>query len=352
MPLQPNLLERTLFLTLNLGPAPVLDIWAAVGFRMTLAAVRLGVFEALAGGPLEAEALAARLNTEPRATGALLEVLASLGYVRRQGEPPAWANTPMTAKWLVGRDGQPGFGAGFEFWGYNLFELMDTLEDTLRTGRPALNLYAWIEDQPEASRAFQDWMVALAGFAGEAILKLAPLPAGARRLLDIGGGHGRYALAYLRQDPVLTATIFDSSRALEAARASVAAAGLGQRVTLQPGNFLTDDLGSGYDAALLFNIVHGFTAEQNQALVARAARALAPGGVLVLAEQLAGRAPTPAANATKALLGLSYLHLLGGQLYAYDEVAGWMRAAGLGGIRRIDSVRLPGTSLVVATRPA
>jgi SAM-dependent methyltransferase len=332
----------------------VLDIWAAVGFRAVLAAVRLGVFEALAAGPQTAAGLAARLGTDPGATGALLEVLESLGYARRQGQgaAAAYANSAMTARWLVGRAGEPGFGAGFEFWGRNLFELMDTLEDTLRTGRPGLNLYEWIEDQPEASAAFQEWMVALAGFAGPEILKLAPLPATARRLLDIGGGHGRYALAYLARYPRLHATIFDSPRALEAAAASLAAASTdatraGARVSLQPGNFLADDLGAGYDAALLFNIVHGFGPEQNQALVARAAAALAPGGVLILAEQLAGRAPTPAANATKALLGLSYLHLLGGRLYGYDEVAGWMQAAGLAEVRRVDSPRLPGTSLVM-----
>jgi SAM-dependent methyltransferase len=348
MPLQPNLLEQMLFLQLNLGPGPVLDIWGAVGFRAVLAAVRLGVFEALAVGPRPAGGLAEALGAEPAATGLLLDALAALGYVRRQGE--VFANTPMTARWLTG--GSANFGAGFEFWGNNLYQLMGSLEDTVRTGRPGLNLYEWIENKPEASRAFQDWMVAIAGFAAETIVRLAPLPAGARRLLDIGGGHGRYAMAYCRRYPALAATIFDSPRALLAAEAGLAEDGLRDRVTLQAGNFLVDELGQGYDAALLLNIVHGFSDEQNQALVGRAAQALAPGGRLVLAEQLAGRASTPAANATKALLGLSYLHLLGGRLWAYADVKRWMGAAGLTGVRRVDSPRLPGTSLVLAERPA
>jgi hypothetical protein len=122
-------------------------------------------------------------------------------------------------------------------------------------------------------------------------------------------------------------------------------------VRLQAGSFLVDDLGADFDAALLFNIVHGFSDDQNRALVARAARALRPGGVLLLAEQLAGRSPLPTGNATNALLGLSYLHLLGGRLWAYADVAGWMEQAGLGNVRRIDSWRLPGSSLVVGTRP-
>jgi SAM-dependent methyltransferase len=349
MPLQPNWLERMLFFTLNAGPGPVMEIWSAVGYRMVLAAVRLGVFEGLAGGPLTAEALAKRLGTEAESTGMLLEALEALGYVRRAGAEGGYANTPMTAKWMVG--GKANFGAGFEFWGINLFKLMDDLEGTIRTGRQGLNLYEWIEDQPEASRAFQDWMVAIAAFAAEEIARLAPLPEGARRLLDIGGGHGGYALAYLRRQPGLTATIFDSPRALEAAAVNVHEARMEERVRLQPGNFLRDELGGGYDAALLFNIVHGFADEQNEALVRRAAGTLAPGGVLILAEQLAGRAPTPAANAIKALLGLSYRHLLGGGLPSYEAIGRWMGAAGLGEVRRVESVKLPGVSLVIGRKP-
>jgi hypothetical protein len=73
---------------------------------------------------------------------------------------------------------------------------------------------------------------------------------------------------------------------------------------------------------------------------------------LVVVEQLAGRAPTPAANATKAILGVSYFHLLGGQLCAYADVRRWLTSAGCANVRRIDSPRLPGTSIVLGTRTA
>ena len=348
MPIQPNFLEQTLFFTLNLGPGPVMDIWNGVGFRIVLAAIRLGVFEALADGPLTAEALARQVKTDPRGAALLLFALESLGYVRQQDG--AYANTAMTAKWMLRRSAN--FGPGFEFWANNLYELMDNLEDSLRTGQPPLNLYTWIENQPDASRAFQEWMIAIAGFAADAIVGLVArhMPAGARRLLDIGGGHAMYTIAFCRRYPRLSATVFDSPQALEAARASIAAANMADRITAQEGNFLTDSLGEGYDVALMFNINHGFTDEQNQALIHKAAQALQPGGRLIIAEQLAGRAPSPAANATKALLGLSYFHLLGGQLCAYEDVARWLTTAGFDSLRRLDSPRLPGTSLVIGNR--
>ena len=348
MPIQPNFLEQTLFFTLNLGPGPVMDIWGGVGFRVVLAAIRLGVFEALANGPLTAGALARQVKTDPRGTALLLTALESLGYVRQRDD--AYANTAMTAKWMLQRSAN--FGPGFEFWANNLYTLMNNLEDSLRTGQPPLNLYTWIENQPEASRAFQEWMIAIAGFAAEAIVSLAApsLPAAARRLLDIGGGHAMYAIAFCRHFPNLSATVFDSPQALNTGRASIAAAQLTERITTQAGNFLTDSLGEGYDVALLFNINHGFSDEQNQTLIRQAVQAIKPGGVLIIAEQLAGRAPTPAANATNALLGLSYFHLLGGQLCAYEDIHRWLVTAGCPNVRRIDSLRLPGTSLVLGSR--
>ena len=343
MPILLNFLEKNVFFNLNLGPGPVMDIWSGVGFRVVLAAIRLGVFEALADGPLTPDALARKIEADPRGAALLLSALEALGYVRQQDG--AFANTAMTTKWMLRRSAN--FGPGFEFWANNLFALMGNLEDSLRTGQPPLNLYTWIEGQPETSRAFQEWMIAIAGFAADIIVGLTArhVPAGARRLLDIGGGHARYAMAFCCRHPDLTATVFDSPRALEAARTSIAAENMAERITAQEGNFLTDSLGEGYDVALMFNINHGFSAEQNQALLRNTARALRPGGRLFIAEQLAGRAPSPAANATKALLGLSYFHLLGGQLCAYEDVARWLTTAGFGGLRRIDSLRLPGTSI-------
>src|SRR5262249_16941174 len=155
--------------------------WGAAGFRIVLAGVRLGVFEALAEGPLTAEALAQRLHTDPRGMALLLNALEALGYLRRQAG--GYANSPMAPTWLL--PGSGTFGPGFEFWAASLFKLWDSLEDSLRTGRPALNLYTWIEDQPEVSRAFQEWMIALANFVSAEIVRLVRLPDGARRLLDV-----------------------------------------------------------------------------------------------------------------------------------------------------------------------
>lgn len=113
----------------------------------------------------------------------------------------------------------------------------------------------------------------------------------------MGGGHGAYSIALCRRHPQLMATVFDLPEALKAARENVAAEGLEDRIELREGDFLTEELPTGYDVALLFNIVHGFEAEQNAALLQNVAAALDPGGLVAVVEQVTGRAPGPASRA-------------------------------------------------------
>jgi hypothetical protein len=49
-------------------------------------------------------------------------------------------------------------------------------------------------------------------------------------------------------------------------------------------------------------------------------------------------------------LGLSYFHLLQGNLYAFDEMAQWFREAGLTAVRRISLLKAAGSSLIMGAR--
>lgn len=348
MPILPNWIERTVFLTLNQGPGPVLDIWNAVAFRAVLAAVRLNVFESLADGKMTATDLARRINADVRGVAALLDVLASLGYVAREGE--CHANTAMTTKWML-RHSPSNFAPYFRYWGVMLAKMMGNLEDSIRQGRAPVNLYEWIEHEPETSRDFQEAMSALARFTLDEVVGKLKLPASARRLLDLGGGHAMYSIALCQKYPQLTATAFDSPQALATGCENIVAHKMQEQVTTQAGNFVRDDLGSGYDVALLFNIIHGNSPEENVALFRKVAFALNPGGRLVVLEQLAGKAPLPMGNAVNSILGLSYFHLLDGRLCSFHEVARWFTESGFGTPRRINLLKAAGSSLIVGIKP-
>lgn len=347
MPLLLSPAEQFIFLHLNAGPGPLMDVFAAVGFRSVWAASRLGVFEALEAGPLPAPALAARLGTDRRATFLLLQVLTGLGYVERQGQ--GYANTAMTRKWMLA-SAPTSVAASFDFWGTTLADLWQDLEGAIRAGGPAVDFYSWLEAHPATLAAFQHWLGAAARQTAGEIAARVRLPRRARRLLDAGGGHGYYSVAFCRRHPRLAATVLDFPAALVAARQTIAAEQLADRMTVQEGDLLRDAWGEGYDGVLLFNILHGHTPAQNGALLRQAAAALHPGGRVIILDQLAGKAPTPGTQAMSSLLALSFFQLVGAQIYPFAQVADWLTAAGFGDVRRMTLFTNPISSLVVATK--
>lgn len=343
MPVRTNWLEELVFFTTNQGPAPILDIWGALALPIVHAAVEIGLFEALHDAPATAQEAAARLHIDSRGAEMLLPALEGLGYLQqRDGR---YSLSPMAAKWLVD-EGAINFSAGFAFFGAMVPALWHNLADTLRNGAPTTHLYAWVEDRPDVSRAFQSWMVGLARYGQEEVVRRCPLPDSARQLLDVGGGHALYSIGFCNRYPALQATVFDSPRALESAQVNIAEANLQDRICIQAGDFMADPLPPGQDVVLLFNIIHGLSADQNQELIHKAAAALRPRGMVVLLEQLAGGGVGPASRAVTRLLGLNYYHLLGGQIYAYAEVAAWFEQAGLGDLRRVNLRKTPGVTLI------
>lgn len=348
MPLIPNALERLVLIGLNRQPALLLDYFSTLGFRAVIAGVRLGVFDALDQGPATAAELANRLGTDARGTGALLEALTSLGYLRRRAG--RYANAPTAARWLT-QERAPDFVEATRFLELAAFDLWGDLEQAVRSGRPVRPVYEWLEADTERSAAFQAWTRWIASVAAPEIVRRVSLRAGASRLIDIGGGHGRYAAAFCRAQAGLSAIVFDLPTALRSAEDLLGEPDLDARIRLQAGDFLVDDLGSGFDVALLINIVHGLSEDDNRRLIGRVADALSPAGVIVIAEQFAGRAPGPAVNAIQRLLDLTYHLALGGRTYRFADASGWLTDAGFGPPRRVNLRSAPGTSLAVAVRP-
>lgn len=344
MPLVPNWLERFTFLTLNQGPGPSLDMWGGPTFQIVLTAIRLNLFEILKTELLTAAELSKQLQTDPRATQILLNTLVSLKYIKQQNG--RYGLTAMTRKWLTD-DGPINFSAYFQFWGAMMKHFMPRLEESLYNGEPPVNLYEWIEEQPEVSRHFQEGMIAITRWVKDDVVKRLSLAPNARRLLDIGGGHAMYSVALCQKYPKLSAVVFDGVQALTVGQESIIAEGMAERVTVQVGNFLSDDLGTGYDVALLFNIVHGFTPEANIELFRRIKATLNPGGQLVILEQLPGVAPLPLMDTVVQILSISFFHLLEGQVYTDQEISGWLRQAGFSNIRRKNILKA-GSALITA----
>jgi len=346
MPVTPNLMERMILLKLNHGPGPMLDLLGGMAFKAVSVAIKLGVFEILNNGPSTTTAVAQEMKASHRGTQLLLNAMEALGYVKqRDGH---YANTPMTGKWMVRSssnyiaDAFPYFNGVIERWGY--------LDEAIRRGETPTLAWEWLDQHPDGWQNYNATMMASARMADPEITAKVKLQPTARRLLDIGGGHGLHAINFCHSYPDLVATIFDWPQTRKIAEANIAAAGMGKRVSFQECNFLIDKLGSDYDVALLFSIIHMYLPDKNIELLHKVSDALNSGGLIVIMDQMAVPASGPAAKATAGLLGLDLFVEVNGQTYPPKDVANWLRKVGFTNPRKILLRKNPGFALVVGTK--
>ena len=78
----------------------------------------------------------------------------------------------------------------------------------------------------------------------------------ARKLLDLGGGHGLYAIAFSQINPNLEAVLFDLPHVTEVAKEFIAKYGMQDRIAIIGGDFLEDDIGNGYDTIFVSDVLY------------------------------------------------------------------------------------------------
>lgn len=291
--------------------------------RVFLTAAELDLFTLLSGKPLSLEEAAAARGADRRALAILLDALAGMGLLeKRDGR---WRTAPELAPFLSA-DGEKSL-LPLALHSVHLWDRWSRLTEVVAGARPSAG------DPEAATRAFIGAMHAVAAPRAEGLVA-AVAPGGARRLLDVGGGPGTYALAFVRAVPGLRATLFDLPPVVEIARANVAAAGLLDRFDLVAGDLRTDPFPGGHDLAFVSAIVHMLGPGGNVALFRKVHAALVPGGRVVVRDHV--MSPDRTAPRAGALFAVNML--VGteeGGTFTFDEIAGWLREAGFDAPRLI-----------------
>lgn len=188
--------------------------------------------------------MARRVEASETGTALLLEALVALGYVNQKDG--RYGNTRMTEKWLL-RGSKTSFARGIPFFESMLHDRWSRLDESIRRGQPAMSGSAWLEQRADGWRIYQEGMIVIARMAASEIVAKVPIPGGARRLLDVGGGHGLYGIEFCRRHAELSCTVFDLPQALEVAHETIASERMGDRVVTQPGDFSVNELGTDCD---------------------------------------------------------------------------------------------------------
>lgn len=106
-----------------------------------------------------------------------------------------------------------------------------------------------------------------------------------RRMLDIGGNSGEFALQACRTNPALTATVFDLPVVCALGRDHLFHETEAARIDFCSGNVRTDSLPTGYDLVTFKSMLHDWPDSEVCAFLHKACSALQPGGTLLIYER-------------------------------------------------------------------
>lgn len=308
---------------MNIDPGPIMRLSTAYWeSQVLLTANRMGVFEALKQGPKTLETLSNELSTKLEPTRLFLNACVALGLLERSDAE--YKNSAMSQVFLVA--GTPAFMGNAIRYSDNLYATWGQLEQALHSGIPPMAPETYTGRDAEKTRHFVYGMHNRALGIGRMLVDLVDLT-GRTQLLDVGGGPGTYASLFAQRYPQLRARVLDLPGVVEVAREIVASMGVADRVEFIAGDYGHTTYPQGNDVALISGVFHRENPADCQRLIARAAEALVPGGMLVLSDVFADAGGTAPAFAT--LFGINMmLTAPQGCVHADSDVAAWLADAG------------------------
>ncbi len=264
-----------------------------------------------------------------------MNALAGLELLTKDAEG-RFGLTADSAAFLVG--GKPGFlGGVIRHTSTQLVPKWLEMEKVVRTGKPTASVnrekvgaeffHAFVEDifpmsYPSAQRLAEALEIAEAK---------KPV-----RVLDLAAGSGVWGIALAQKSPRVTVTAVDWPGVLDVTRKVAARLGVAGRFSFVAGDLAAADFGRGHDIATLGHILHSEGEQRGRALLKKTFDALAPGGIIAIAEFLVDDARTGPPVALIFAVNM-LVNTDAGDTWSFGEIAGWLREAGFRDPRTIDA---------------
>jgi len=319
------------------GYAPPLIIEAAVKHQL---------FDRLDGAPRTAEQLAKETRASVRGVKAICNALVGLRLLAREGV--GYALTPESATFLVSH--KPGYhGEFFRHVSAQLIPKWLGLDEVVRTGRPA----ATVNSEAKGAAFFAEFVESIFPLSYAAAKALGehlgiPQAKSPVKVLDLATGSGVWGIALAEQSPQVHIAAVDWPSVLTVTEKLARRHGVGDRLTVIPGDLLKVRFGKKHDVATLGHILHSEGASRSRKLLKRTFDALAPGGTIAIMEFLVNE------DRTEPISGLLFavnmlVNTEAGDTFSFEEISGWLREAGFVKPRLLP---VPAVSpLVLATKP-
>lgn len=278
--------------------------------RVLLTANNYRIFDLLVN-PRSAGEISKTLKVDGRAAEILLDALTGLGLLKKGAG--RYRNMPRANRFLV--QGGPYYQGDIIRHADILWKNWSGLDEVVKTGKP----HHVAHDQGSFIRGMHN----LASFKAKDVITLISMK-GVKRALDLGGGPGTYSIEMAKKG--VSVVLFDRPETVEIAKDMVGKSKVG-KIDFIRGDFVTDDIGRGYDLIFISQALHSCSVDECMDLVKRCLQALNPKGRIVVQEFYLGR--DRAHPTQSALFSVNMLvNTPAGRCYSPFEIKGWLSYAG------------------------
>lgn len=321
--------------------------WGYVPPLLLESAIRHRIFDVLDSGPKNIAEVQKETGASERGLTAVMNALVGLNFLAKDANG-SYSLTPESAAFLV--SSKPGFQGGLLRHGsQHLIPRFLHLNEVVATGKPS----AAVNQEALGANFFQDFVMDIFPMSypsAQALARHLDLNAAKQpvTVLDLAAGSGVWGIALAQSSENVRVTAVDWPEVIPVTRKTAARLGLADRFSFLEGDILQTLFGNGYTVATLGHILHSEGRERSRALLAKTFQALSPGGTIAIAEFLVNPDRTGPVNGLFFAVNM-LVNTDSGDTYSFEEIAGWLAAAGFVNPRTLES---PGPSpLILATKP-
>lgn len=334
----------------NLSPSGQLMqfIWpGAMAAQALYVAAKLGVADALKGGPRSAEDLALETKSHGPSVRRLLRGLTSLG-VFSENASGHFQNTDLSD--TLRTDHPQSIRAWAIFLGAPfLWRPWGELYETVMRGQPAVNrvygksFWAYLAAHPDDAAVFNAAMTAGSEMAVPWIVKAYDFSR-FERVVDVGGGHGALLHAILLANPKTRGVLYDLPPVVAGA-AAVRSEAVAARCEVRGGDFF-ERVPEGGDAYVLKGIIHDWDDDKALTILKNCRRAIKPDGRLLIIELVLK--PSTQGDPGQEFMDVLMLTLVGGRERTESDFRALVREAGFS---LISVTPTDGSPSIIESRP-
>ena len=321
----------------NPDPSKIMQVgmgfWAS---KALLAAVNFKLFTKLSGTSKKAKDIKdeLQLNTTERHVFDWLDVLVSLGFLKREGllENASYSNNADAEMFLD--ENKPSYIGGILKMGNNrLYQFWGNLEEGLLTGKPqnesknGSNMH-FFEDLYQSPEKLKEFMDAMSGIQAGNFITLAKKFdfSKYKTMADIGGADGFLSCMIALQHPSISLTTYDLPAVAPLAEEKIAKLNLAGKIKVERGNFLNDPIPSA-EIISMGNILHGLNEATKLELIKKVYDALPENGILIAIENIIDNERST--NTFGMLMSLNMLIENGDAFdYTFNDFEKWVKDTG------------------------